>query len=43
MILTDPGRRAALARAAAAHGRPDAADRVVTEIMAVAAPGPAAV
>jgi UDP-N-acetylglucosamine--N-acetylmuramyl-(pentapeptide) pyrophosphoryl-undecaprenol N-acetylglucosamine transferase len=38
-VLTDPGRRAALARSAAAHGRPDAAARVVTEIMAVAAPG----
>ncbi|GLZ00532.1 UDP-N-acetylglucosamine--N-acetylmuramyl-(pentapeptide) pyrophosphoryl-undecaprenol N-acetylglucosamine transferase [Actinoplanes sp. NBRC 103695] len=39
MVLTDPGRHAALSQAAAAHGRPDAADRVVTEIIAVAVKG----
>ena len=35
-LLADPGRRAALSQAAAAHGRPDAASRVVTEILATA-------
>jgi UDP-N-acetylglucosamine--N-acetylmuramyl-(pentapeptide) pyrophosphoryl-undecaprenol N-acetylglucosamine transferase len=36
-LLADPGRRTALARAAATHGRPDAAARVVTEILTVCA------
>jgi len=35
-LLADPRRRAAMAQAAAAHGRPDAAGRVVTEILTVA-------
>ncbi|MEH1127006.1 UDP-N-acetylglucosamine--N-acetylmuramyl-(pentapeptide) pyrophosphoryl-undecaprenol N-acetylglucosamine transferase [Micromonospora sp. CPCC 206061] len=38
-LLADPARRAAMARAAAGYGRPDAADRVVAEILAVAARG----
>ncbi|WP_173085176.1 UDP-N-acetylglucosamine--N-acetylmuramyl-(pentapeptide) pyrophosphoryl-undecaprenol N-acetylglucosamine transferase [Phytohabitans rumicis] len=36
-LLADPARRAAMAHAAAGYGRPDAADRVVAEILAVAA------
>lgn len=36
-LLTDPGGRAAMSQAATAHGRPDAAARVVTEILTVAA------
>ncbi|MEV6599718.1 UDP-N-acetylglucosamine--N-acetylmuramyl-(pentapeptide) pyrophosphoryl-undecaprenol N-acetylglucosamine transferase [Actinoplanes sp. NPDC051346] len=36
-LLADPGRRATLADAARAHGRPDAAGQVVTEILTVAA------
>jgi UDP-N-acetylglucosamine--N-acetylmuramyl-(pentapeptide) pyrophosphoryl-undecaprenol N-acetylglucosamine transferase len=32
-LLADPQRRAALAQAAAAHGRPDAADLVINEIL----------
>jgi UDP-N-acetylglucosamine--N-acetylmuramyl-(pentapeptide) pyrophosphoryl-undecaprenol N-acetylglucosamine transferase len=38
-LLADPARRAAMAHAAAGYGRPDAADRVVAEILAVAAKG----
>ncbi|WP_127502391.1 UDP-N-acetylglucosamine--N-acetylmuramyl-(pentapeptide) pyrophosphoryl-undecaprenol N-acetylglucosamine transferase [Actinoplanes solisilvae] len=37
MLLADPNRRATMARAATAHGRPDAADRVVSEILAITA------
>ncbi|GIF02663.1 UDP-N-acetylglucosamine--N-acetylmuramyl-(pentapeptide) pyrophosphoryl-undecaprenol N-acetylglucosamine transferase [Actinoplanes siamensis] len=40
-LLADPGRRTALARAAADQGRPGAADQVVTEILTVAATGAA--
>ena len=40
-LLADPPRRDALARAAAAHGRPTAADQVVTEILTAAAGGTA--
>jgi UDP-N-acetylglucosamine--N-acetylmuramyl-(pentapeptide) pyrophosphoryl-undecaprenol N-acetylglucosamine transferase len=36
-LLADPQRRAALARAATTHGRPAAADQVVTEILTAAA------
>jgi UDP-N-acetylglucosamine--N-acetylmuramyl-(pentapeptide) pyrophosphoryl-undecaprenol N-acetylglucosamine transferase len=36
-LLTDPQRRAAMAHTAAGEGRPDAADRVVAEILAIAA------
>ncbi|GAA1656347.1 UDP-N-acetylglucosamine--N-acetylmuramyl-(pentapeptide) pyrophosphoryl-undecaprenol N-acetylglucosamine transferase [Actinoplanes couchii] len=36
-LLLDPQRRAGMAQAAAAQGRPDAADRVVTEILTAAA------
>ncbi|GAA0510467.1 UDP-N-acetylglucosamine--N-acetylmuramyl-(pentapeptide) pyrophosphoryl-undecaprenol N-acetylglucosamine transferase [Paractinoplanes deccanensis] len=36
-LLADPHRRAALAQAATAHGRPHAADQVVTEILTAAA------
>ena len=36
-LLADPGRRAALANAASTHGRPDAANHVVAEVLAVAA------
>jgi UDP-N-acetylglucosamine--N-acetylmuramyl-(pentapeptide) pyrophosphoryl-undecaprenol N-acetylglucosamine transferase len=36
-LLADPTRRATMARAAATHGRPDAADRVVSEILAIVA------
>ena len=36
-LLTDPHRRAALAQAATAHGRPDAANQVVTEILTASA------
>ncbi|GIE30627.1 UDP-N-acetylglucosamine--N-acetylmuramyl-(pentapeptide) pyrophosphoryl-undecaprenol N-acetylglucosamine transferase [Actinoplanes italicus] len=36
-LLADPQRRAALAQAATAHGRPTAADQVVTEILTAAA------
>ncbi|GAA2715497.1 MULTISPECIES: UDP-N-acetylglucosamine--N-acetylmuramyl-(pentapeptide) pyrophosphoryl-undecaprenol N-acetylglucosamine transferase [Actinoplanes] len=36
-LLADPGHRIALGRAAATHGRPDAADHVVTEILTAAA------
>ena len=39
MLLVDPQRRMAMSAAAARHGRPDAADRVVAEILAVAARG----
>ncbi|NMO54578.1 UDP-N-acetylglucosamine--N-acetylmuramyl-(pentapeptide) pyrophosphoryl-undecaprenol N-acetylglucosamine transferase [Actinoplanes sp. TBRC 11911] len=39
MLLADPQRRQAMAAAAARHGRPDAADRVVAEILAVTAGG----
>jgi len=35
-LLTDLPRRAAMSRAATAQGRPDAAGRVVTEILSVA-------
>ncbi|GAB1646872.1 UDP-N-acetylglucosamine--N-acetylmuramyl-(pentapeptide) pyrophosphoryl-undecaprenol N-acetylglucosamine transferase [Krasilnikovia sp. MM14-A1259] len=38
-LLTDPRRRAAMSQAAAAHGRPDAAARVVGEILTVASRG----
>jgi UDP-N-acetylglucosamine--N-acetylmuramyl-(pentapeptide) pyrophosphoryl-undecaprenol N-acetylglucosamine transferase len=38
-LLTDPQRRHRLAQAAAGQGKPDAADHVVTEILAVAAAG----
>jgi UDP-N-acetylglucosamine--N-acetylmuramyl-(pentapeptide) pyrophosphoryl-undecaprenol N-acetylglucosamine transferase len=38
-LLSDPGRRHELAAAATAHGRPDAADRVVTEILTAVAVG----
>jgi UDP-N-acetylglucosamine--N-acetylmuramyl-(pentapeptide) pyrophosphoryl-undecaprenol N-acetylglucosamine transferase len=37
-LLADPSRRAAMAAAAAAHGRPDAADKVVAELLSAAAP-----
>ncbi|SDT70062.1 UDP-N-acetylglucosamine--N-acetylmuramyl-(pentapeptide) pyrophosphoryl-undecaprenol N-acetylglucosamine transferase [Actinoplanes derwentensis] len=37
MLLSDPQRRAEMSRSAATHGRPDAAARVVTEILTVAA------
>ncbi|WP_329109116.1 UDP-N-acetylglucosamine--N-acetylmuramyl-(pentapeptide) pyrophosphoryl-undecaprenol N-acetylglucosamine transferase [Micromonospora sp. NBC_01699] len=36
-LLTDPRRRTAMSQAATAHGRPDAAVRVVAEILAVSA------
>lgn len=36
-LLADPSRRASMGRAAATHGRPDAADRVVSEILAITA------
>jgi UDP-N-acetylglucosamine--N-acetylmuramyl-(pentapeptide) pyrophosphoryl-undecaprenol N-acetylglucosamine transferase len=36
-LLADPQRRAALAQAATTHGKPDAADQVVTEILTAAA------
>jgi UDP-N-acetylglucosamine--N-acetylmuramyl-(pentapeptide) pyrophosphoryl-undecaprenol N-acetylglucosamine transferase len=36
-LLSDPARRAALARAAAAQGKPAAADQVVTELLTAAA------
>ncbi|MEU4625116.1 UDP-N-acetylglucosamine--N-acetylmuramyl-(pentapeptide) pyrophosphoryl-undecaprenol N-acetylglucosamine transferase [Actinoplanes sp. NPDC023801] len=36
-LLADPQRRAALAQAATTHGRPSAADQVVTEILTAAA------
>ena len=36
-LLADPNRRATLARNAATHGKPDAADQVVTEILTAAA------
>ncbi len=39
-LLTDPARRNAMAREAATHGRPDAADHVVTEILTAAAGRP---
>ncbi|MFF0311537.1 glycosyltransferase [Streptosporangium sp. NPDC004379] len=35
-LLTDPARRAAMARRARAHGRPDAADRLVDVILSAA-------
>ncbi|MET8152522.1 UDP-N-acetylglucosamine--N-acetylmuramyl-(pentapeptide) pyrophosphoryl-undecaprenol N-acetylglucosamine transferase [Actinoplanes sp. NPDC049668] len=38
-LLTDHHRRAAMSQAAAAHGRPDAAARVVTEILTIAGHG----
>ncbi|MFF5081756.1 glycosyltransferase [Actinoplanes sp. NPDC000266] len=38
-LLSDPYRRNEMAQAAAAHGRPDAAARVVTEILSTAAAG----
>jgi UDP-N-acetylglucosamine--N-acetylmuramyl-(pentapeptide) pyrophosphoryl-undecaprenol N-acetylglucosamine transferase len=38
-LLADPARRSALARSAAAHGRPGAADHVVSEILALVAAG----
>jgi UDP-N-acetylglucosamine--N-acetylmuramyl-(pentapeptide) pyrophosphoryl-undecaprenol N-acetylglucosamine transferase len=40
-LLTDPHRRAALAQAATAHGRPGAADQVVSEILTAVATGTA--
>ena len=36
-LLTDPSRRIAMAREAATHGKPDAADHVLTEILTAAA------
>jgi UDP-N-acetylglucosamine--N-acetylmuramyl-(pentapeptide) pyrophosphoryl-undecaprenol N-acetylglucosamine transferase len=39
-LLADPHRRSAMARAAATHGRPDAADRVISEIFAITAHDP---
>jgi UDP-N-acetylglucosamine--N-acetylmuramyl-(pentapeptide) pyrophosphoryl-undecaprenol N-acetylglucosamine transferase len=36
-LLTDPARRAAMAARARAHGRPDAADRLVDVLLSVAA------
>ncbi|BBA95695.1 putative N-acetylglucosaminyl transferase [Actinacidiphila reveromycinica] len=36
-LLTDPARRAAMAERARAHGRPDAADRLVDVLLSVAA------
>jgi UDP-N-acetylglucosamine--N-acetylmuramyl-(pentapeptide) pyrophosphoryl-undecaprenol N-acetylglucosamine transferase len=36
-LLADPHRRAAIAEAARAHGRPDAADHVVAELLAITA------
>ncbi|BCB76840.1 UDP-N-acetylglucosamine--N-acetylmuramyl-(pentapeptide) pyrophosphoryl-undecaprenol N-acetylglucosamine transferase [Phytohabitans flavus] len=38
-LLANPAHRVAMARAAAEHGRPDAADRVVAEVLAAAARG----
>ncbi len=35
-LLTDPGRRAAIAERARAHGRPDAADRLVDVVLSAA-------
>lgn len=35
-LLTDPGRRDAMAESARAHGRPDAADRLVDVILSAA-------
>jgi UDP-N-acetylglucosamine--N-acetylmuramyl-(pentapeptide) pyrophosphoryl-undecaprenol N-acetylglucosamine transferase len=37
-LLADPSRRAAMGAAAAAHGRPDAVDRVVAEVLSAVAP-----
>ncbi|MFE0763658.1 UDP-N-acetylglucosamine--N-acetylmuramyl-(pentapeptide) pyrophosphoryl-undecaprenol N-acetylglucosamine transferase, partial [Streptomyces smyrnaeus] len=39
-LLTDPARRAGMAEAARAHGRPDAADRLVDVLLSAAAGGP---
>jgi UDP-N-acetylglucosamine--N-acetylmuramyl-(pentapeptide) pyrophosphoryl-undecaprenol N-acetylglucosamine transferase len=39
-LLADPQRRAAMAERARAHGRPDAADRLVDEILSVASGQP---
>ncbi|MCA1218295.1 UDP-N-acetylglucosamine--N-acetylmuramyl-(pentapeptide) pyrophosphoryl-undecaprenol N-acetylglucosamine transferase [Streptomyces sp. 8L] len=39
-LLEDPARRAAMAKAARAHGRPDAADRLVDVLLSAAAEGP---
>jgi UDP-N-acetylglucosamine--N-acetylmuramyl-(pentapeptide) pyrophosphoryl-undecaprenol N-acetylglucosamine transferase len=36
-LLADPRGRAAMAQAARAHGRPEAADNVVAELLAVTA------
>ncbi|WP_413100971.1 UDP-N-acetylglucosamine--N-acetylmuramyl-(pentapeptide) pyrophosphoryl-undecaprenol N-acetylglucosamine transferase [Streptomyces sp. Inha503] len=38
-LLTDPARRVGMAEAARAHGRPDAADRLVDVLLSVAASG----
>lgn len=39
-LLADPARRAAMAEAARAHGRPDAAERLVDALLAAARPAP---
>ncbi len=37
-LLTDPARRASIARRAGEHGRPDAAERLVDVLLSVVAP-----